>query len=167
MSCQRDLDTSRALSVVHVAQQWQKVGGSAATTVVAVAVAMAESGLDPFATSETCARGLWQIEDDSFIEGRPTADELFDSYNNAFWAHSLSNGGTYWSPWDSCYATYAGAVARRPISYPEVGSNAYKNIAIVARQLGEATNLAGMQGAWEGRYQNVRSVSMVRNIRSD
>ena len=85
---------------------WQSAGGPAAAADVAAAVAQAESGGNPDATSPNpdggTNVGLWQLDTRGKGAGHTIA-QLRNPGTNAALAVAGSSGGTDWSAW----ATYA------------------------------------------------------------
>jgi lysozyme-like protein len=77
---------------------WVQAGGSAASSTIAAAIAMAESGGNPDSintanSNGTIDRGLWQINS---IHG---SQSTLDPLANARAAVAISKGGTDWRPW--------------------------------------------------------------------
>lgn len=83
---------------------------------LAAAIAMAESGGDPFARNLTAREqsyGLWQVNVLAHPEYHPL--ELGDPLTNAQAAYAISQRGTNWTPWSAythgTYRQYMGASA--------------------------------------------------------
>lgn len=79
-----------------------RAGFTSQNLVIAIAVAMAESGGDPNAinttnTNGSIDRGLWQINS---VHKQFQTSRLFDPAYNAFAAFQIS-GGSNWFPWAS------------------------------------------------------------------
>ncbi len=90
-----------------------KAGFSGAALVTAVAIAAAESGLDPNAVGDQSlvdftwgpSIGLWQVRSLQplflYLEPLRDATKLPDPYYNARAAYTLSKSGTDFSPWST------------------------------------------------------------------
>lgn len=83
---------------------------------LAAAVAMAESGGDPFALGDAGQSfGLWQVNLPAHPEWRGREQELFDPMTNARAALAISRGGVSWHPWSTfnsgAYRKYLGSDA--------------------------------------------------------
>lgn len=95
----------RVLSMVEVALVAKNAGFMGEPLAIAVAIAQAESGLNPRALRAEKDnplggrdRGLWQINSKANPQ-YPNDEEMFDPDKNAAAAWALSNGGTNWKPW--------------------------------------------------------------------
>lgn len=81
----------------QLAQLWESVGGNPASSLIASAVAMAESGGHSAAVNHdsdgSTDRGYWQINS---VHG---AESTFDPVGNAEAAVSVSGNGSSWTPW--------------------------------------------------------------------
>lgn len=106
-----------ALPAAQVAAYAKQAGFIGQSAVIAVAVAMGESGLDPSAIGDSGLAnatwgpsiGLWQIRSLNAEKGKGTsrdATRLKDPAFNARSAFSISSGGKNWRPW-TVYTTGA------------------------------------------------------------
>ena len=110
---------SLPLSPAQVARYAREAGFSGDALVVAVAVALAESGGDPQAHNAVPpddSYGLWHVNMLGALgperrrqHNLASNRELFDPAVNARVAHAMSDGGRDWSPW----ATYTSGAYRR------------------------------------------------------
>ncbi len=99
------IPTDRAMTMVEVAQIALNAGFRGESLAIAVAIAMAESRLNPRAFRAEADnplggrdRGLWQINSKANPQ-YANDEEMFDPTKNAAAAWALSNGGTNWKPW--------------------------------------------------------------------
>jgi hypothetical protein len=80
-----------------------KAGFSGENLVIAVAVAMAESGSNANAIGRLHTYGLWQIlshaHPNMIDPNDPDASKWYDPYVNARFAWKISGGGSNWAPW--------------------------------------------------------------------
>ncbi len=117
-----------ALSSATVYALARQAGFSAATAPMMVAIAMAESGLDPAAVGDVGLEdatwgpsvGLWQIRSLKAESGRGTprdATQLGDPAANARAAYSIAGGGRNLRPW----STYTNGTAQRQLSTVAAG----------------------------------------------
>jgi peptidoglycan hydrolase CwlO-like protein len=87
----------------QIALAAQKAGFAGENLVIAVAVAMAESGSDANAVGRLRTYGLWQIlasaHPDLINPSNPDASRWYDPYVNARFAWKISGNGTDWRPW--------------------------------------------------------------------
>lgn len=99
-----------ALTPAQVAGYAKQAGFIGQSAVIAVAVAMGESGLNPSAMGDTGITtatwgpsiGLWQIRSLNAEKGKGTsrdATRLTDPAFNARAAYEISSGGKNWRPW--------------------------------------------------------------------
>ena len=103
-------------SFKQLEQLWVQAGGNAAYSVIAAAIAMAESSgksdASNFNTNGTEDRGLWQINS---IWGSLST---FDPMANAKAAVEISHNGTNWHPWTTyntgAYKQYMGGQSPPP-----------------------------------------------------
>lgn len=106
-----------ALTPAQVAAYAKQAGFFGESAVIAVAVAMGESGLNPSARGDTALAnatwgpsiGLWQIRSLNAEKGKGTsrdATRLTDPAFNARAAFEISSGGKNWRPW-TVYTTGA------------------------------------------------------------
>lgn len=124
------------LTARQVAQYWVDNGGASDRAVAWTAVAMGESDFDTHAVSSVGARGLWQFMPGSWpIECGPFSN-AFDPAANALAASILSGQGKNFAPWDSAYRDIYISGRYSFLSWPEEGSVDYRNITIVASELG-------------------------------
>jgi hypothetical protein len=90
-----------ALSATTVAALAKSAGVPADQLAIAVAIAMAESGLNPSATNVntngSVDRGLWQINNAAHPDVTDSA--AFNPTTAAEDMLQISDGGTNWSPW--------------------------------------------------------------------
>jgi peptidoglycan hydrolase CwlO-like protein len=81
----------------------QKAGFSGENLVIAVAVAMTESGSNANSIGRLHTYGLWQVLSSahpSLINpSNPDASRWYDPYVNASFAWKISSRGTTWTPW--------------------------------------------------------------------
>lgn len=118
-----------------IAAAWQDAGGNPDHVVVAIAVALAESGGDVNAVSGanwngTRDYGLWQINSVHFGEfGITDPMQALDPNTNARMAIAISGNGSNWGPWCTAWANPSRDCATGPLSYPQTGSPAYNRIA--------------------------------------
>lgn len=101
------------MSIDDVAAAAKSAGFQGNGLIVAVAVAMAESGGNPNAhnvTPQEDSRGYWQIN----VRAHPTYRlmNLYDGRVNARAAYQISNGGLNWRPW----TTYTSGAYKAHIS---------------------------------------------------
>lgn len=92
--------TRRTLSIQDVIALARQAGFSGPGLITAVAVALAESSLDPLNISHnpgSIDRGLWQINSKYHSEVPDVC--AFDPLCNAKAAYQISKGGTDWSQW--------------------------------------------------------------------
>ncbi len=94
--------TINILKPEQIALVAKKAGFSGENLVIAVAVAMAESGSNADAIGRN-TYGLWQIlsyaHPNMIDPASPDASRWFDPYVNAGFAWSISNHGATWRPW--------------------------------------------------------------------
>jgi peptidoglycan hydrolase CwlO-like protein len=94
---------SNILKPEQIALVAQKAGFSGENLVIAVAVAMAESGSDANAVGRLHTYGLWQILSHAhptmINPSNPDASKWYDPYVNAGFAYRISGGGKTWVPW--------------------------------------------------------------------
>lgn len=94
---------SNVLKPEQVALAAQKAGFSGDNLVIAVAVAMSESGCDANAIGRLKTYGLWQIlasaHPNMIDPSDPDASKWYDAYVNAGFAWRISSHGTNWVPW--------------------------------------------------------------------
>ena len=103
--------------VISVAK---KAGFTGAGLITAVAIAYAESGLNPIAINynndshNSVDRGLWQIN--SYWHPQYTAPDIYNTDTNAAAAYLISKKGTDFSPWvtfnTNAYRKYTDAVSQ-------------------------------------------------------
>jgi len=110
--------TDRIGRVIAVARN---AGFSGQDLVIAVAIALAESGGDPLAHGDLSigsgrgSFGLWQIYADAHPEFGPDFESLYDPQRNANAAYSVyRNAGYSFTPWttfkNNTYASYLAEV---------------------------------------------------------
>ncbi len=94
---------SNVLKPEQIALVAQKAGFSGENLVIAVAVAMAESGSNANAVGRKHTYGLWQIlsyAHPGLIDpDNPDASKWYDPYVNARFAWKIASGGKNWGPW--------------------------------------------------------------------
>jgi peptidoglycan hydrolase-like protein with peptidoglycan-binding domain len=104
-----------AMSIADVAQLARDAGIPRDQLVTCVAIAMAESGLRPWAYNDrnpngTVDRGLWQVN-----QVNDDSDELFSAEINAAWMARLSGRGRSWRAWftftSGAHLAFTGTVA--------------------------------------------------------
>jgi Lysozyme like domain len=90
---------SGILSLQELQNLWTSNGGDPASAPMAAAIAMAESGGDPYAFNGRDPNGgsvgLWQIN------GIHGSQASYDPNANAAAAVAISGNGTNWNPWGS------------------------------------------------------------------
>jgi peptidoglycan hydrolase CwlO-like protein len=95
--------SSNILKPEQIALVAQKAGFTGENLVIAVAVAMAESGGNADAIGGMHTYGLWQIlsyaHPDLIDPNNPDASKWYDPYVNAGFAWKISSGGSNWVPW--------------------------------------------------------------------
>ena len=100
---QHQQGVSNILKPEQIALVAQKAGFSGENLVIAVAVAMAESGSDANAVGRLHTYGLWQILSHAhptmINPSNPDASKWYDPYVNARFAYKISGGGKNWVPW--------------------------------------------------------------------
>lgn len=122
--------------------------GRASHLLIAIAIAMNESGGDPSAVNDknrdgSIDRGLWQINSVHLgprgqLAGKFTAADLLDADKNAKAAFIVGRGGANWSPWSP---TFPGKVAawlkanNIKTSYPDGTSGIEDLLAIKSGQV--------------------------------
>lgn len=124
------------LTAVQVADYWIGAGGLKAQAVEWVAIAMAESGLDPVIVSPAGAIGLWQIMPFNAAPHGRTPAQLYNPGVNAQITVAMSAGGVNCAAWDSCYLNIYRSGRYPFLAYPESGSPAYMNIPLAAAAIG-------------------------------
>ena len=136
MPCNFVMVCSRSIGIQACAALWTVSGGSQERVDVAVAVAMAESCLDPQATSPTCNVGLWQIGEGMAATYGYNLDNMYTQQLNAYVAVQGSSNGTNWAAWDVAYT--AGEGLRRLQYLPDLqpGSSAANFLPQVRSVLG-------------------------------
>lgn len=143
-----------ALSPGQVAALWRKHGGSAASTIVAVTISDAESGLNPLAVSPSDDWGLWQINAIWANLAGGNVALFLDPDINAAAAVIISGGGSNFAAWCTMWANPNADCGHGRITYPQRGSAAYAD-------LGRIT--AALQGGYPnpnpGRLPSLRTVS--------
>lgn len=92
------------LSANQIAGYAKNAGVSGQNIAIATAIALAESGGNPQATSPvnsngTVDKGLWQIN--SVHTALISGHDVYDPAQNAAMMFSLSNGGTKWTAWST------------------------------------------------------------------
>lgn len=125
------------LTIPQCAYVWESNGGSRRTVVLAVAVSTAESGRDTTAISPSSDYGLWQINSSNFASQGLTATTALEAGPNARAAIRMSANGDNWAPWCTCWVDPAANCGHGNLPYPQPGSPAYNQIALVARVLGQ------------------------------
>lgn len=95
------------LSARQIAVVAQRAGFTGHNLVIAVAVALAESGGNASAHGDVAiggSFGLWQVfckaHPDLIPPDDPDSVTWYDPYQNARWAYEIS-GGSYWRPWST------------------------------------------------------------------
>ena len=123
------------LTPAQVAAYAKQAGFIGNAAVIAVAVAMGESGLNPSAMGDTALAnatwgpsiGLWQIRSLNAEKGKGTsrdATRLTDPAFNARSAYAISNGGKNWRPW----TVYTTGAYLRHMTLARIAVNAPENI---------------------------------------
>ena len=92
---------SGTLTPAQIGVYARQVGFSGQSLVIAIAIALAESGgsvgaINTANSNGTTDRGLWQINS---VHSQYNATKLFDPAYNARAAWEISSGGTNWFPW--------------------------------------------------------------------
>ncbi len=108
-----DLRGSNILTPDQIAMVAQKAGFTGSNLVIAVAVALAESGGNANAQGDVAiggSFGLWQVycraHPDLIPPTDPGSVAWYDPYQNARWAYEIS-GGSNWHPWSTyIHGTY-------------------------------------------------------------
>ncbi len=104
---------SNVLTPQQIAIAAQKAGFTGSNLVIAVAVALAESGGNANARGDVTiggSFGLWQVycmaHPDLIPPTNPDSVAWYDPYQNARWAYEIS-GGSNWHPWSTyIHGTY-------------------------------------------------------------
>jgi hypothetical protein len=98
---------SNVLTAEQIAIVAQKAGFTGSNLVIAVAVALAESGGNANAHGDVTiggSFGLWQVyckaHPDLIPPDNPDSVAWYDPYQNARWAYKIS-GGSNWHPWST------------------------------------------------------------------
>ena len=120
----------------QIAFTWEYAGGSRSHVVMAVAVALAESGGNTTAESPSSDYGLWQINSIHFGDGIIGWGNWDNAVTNAREAIRLSGNGSNWAAWCTMWADPAANCGHGFISYPQMGS-------AVSRTLPEAEQALG------------------------
>jgi peptidoglycan hydrolase CwlO-like protein len=108
-----DARGSNVLTPQQIAVVAQKAGFTGSNLVIAVAVALAESGGNVNAHGDVTiggSFGLWQVyckaHPDLIPPDNPDSVAWYDPYQNARWAYKIS-GGSNWHPWSTyIHGTY-------------------------------------------------------------
>lgn len=119
-------------SIAFVAETWREVGGNPAYQVKMVAIAMAESGLDPDIVGPTDDWGLWQINGVHRHDSWGDWTYILEPDMNARFAIGISNNGVNVAPWAVCYANINATGWKGFMSDPEPGSAAASHLGQVA-----------------------------------
>lgn len=125
------------LTIPQAAWVWENAGGSKRVVVIAVAVAMAESGLRTDAVSPSSDYGLWQINSSNFPWLGLNSTTALEAGPNAVAAIRMSANGSNWAPWCTCWTDPAANCGHGNLPYPQQGSPAYNQIDTVAQALGQ------------------------------
>jgi hypothetical protein len=133
-----------------VAMFWEGAGGPASRAVEWVAISIGESGLDDQAVSPAGAIGLWQIMPFNAPPYGYTPSDLFNPNVNADVAVQMSGGGTNCAAWDSCYLDIEASGRLEFLSWPQVGSADYNNLALAAALIGGKTTLGMTAPSYPG-----------------
>ena len=112
------------LTPAEIRQVWLQAGGSSDRAIIAVAVALAESGGNTTAISPTGDYGLWQINRSNF-GSEFSAIQWWDPIVNAQFAVRLSRNGTNWGDWCTTWVDPNKYCGRAELSEPQPGSPAY------------------------------------------
>jgi Lysozyme like domain len=128
------------MSISEVIAVAQKAGFTGTGLITAVAIAIAESGLNPIAINynndshNSVDRGLWQIN--SYWHPEFTAPDIFNTDTNARAAYAISKGGKDFTPWvtfkTNAYRKYTDAVAAATEFVADHGSELFIMAAIAA-----------------------------------
>lgn len=137
-------------SIPNVAAFWESEGGPVARVVVFVSIAIAESSLDDAAVSVTDAIGLWQEEPGHAGEYGYAVSDLYNPRVNAFIAVRLSGFGSNCAAWDTAYANIYSSGRYSFLGFPEQGSAAWNNLAMVANVLGRSPGVTPITNAEPG-----------------
>jgi peptidoglycan hydrolase CwlO-like protein len=99
---------SNVLTAEQIAVAAQKAGFTGSNLVIAVAVALAESGGNANARGDVAiggSFGLWQVyckaHPHLIPPDNPDSVAWYDPYQNARWAYDISSGGSNWRPWST------------------------------------------------------------------
>lgn len=146
-------DGGSKLTPAQIAGVAEKAGFKGRGLVIAVAVAMAESGGNPRAHNPVPpddSYGLWQINMLGAMGtvrrtqyGLASNADLFDPAKNAKAAYSISAGGVNWVPW----STYTNGAYKQFMTAAETGAAApVQNVSADNASLGSGTgfNLLGI-----------------------
>lgn len=125
------------LSIPQISTIWMRNGGARSAVVIAVAVAKAESNGWAEAVSPSADYGLWQINIVNLRARGISISEAFNPDVSAQIAIDMSNNGSNWGPWCTCYANPRAECGRLYLPAPQAGSPAAYHIAGVAATLGE------------------------------
>jgi hypothetical protein len=126
------------LTAAQVVQAWLDAEGPKNRALAWAAVSFAESSWETLATSYTNAHGLYQIEPYSWPPGAGPADDWYIPSLNSRAAVLLSGGGVNFAPWDTAYANIASSGRYTYLGWPESGSAAANNMAMVQGELGSS-----------------------------
>jgi hypothetical protein len=167
----------------EIAPYWLSNGGTQGTVVVAVAVALAESGGDPAAVSPSGDYGLWQINAGHQSLAPNLWPRILEPGINADFAVHISSNGSNWRDWVTCYANIAQSGYSSFLAAPEAGSAAANYLAFVASELGRATppgqtpppyvppapvtpGRGGMESAWQAvqDWHNQHSPALLNRL---
>ncbi len=146
------------MTVLTIAQTeaiWVFAGGAESRKVMMTAVAISESSLNSTIVSPAGAIGLWQIM--PFWAGHfgwPVSN-LYQTYYNARAAVSISGNGTNVAAWDSCYADIYSSGRLSYLSWPQAGSAAARNLAL----MGGGGGPGGGPGEGEAPPANIQAAA--------
>jgi len=127
-----------------IAKIWIASGGSRLTGILVncVSVALAESGGDDHAVSNSGDYGLWQINRIHFGDGIIDATNWWSPYWNAREAIRLSGNGDNWAAWCTAWVNPRVNCGHGYLHSPQPGSPAYDQEQVAI----PALNAAGLVG---------------------
>lgn len=124
------------LTSLQVADYWIAAGGPKNRAVEFTAISSAESSHNTDVLSPVGAIGLWQIMPEHAAEYGYSVGQLYDPAINARVAVALSGHGTNCAAWDTCYYNIGVSGRYKFLGWPEDGSAAFNDLAVVSAQLG-------------------------------
>lgn len=141
----------------EIATIWVDNGGSRSAVIDAVAVSSAESGRNNTAISSSGDYGLWQINAIHFGTVGINANNWIDPNVNARAAIAISQNGSNWAAWCTCWTDPKDNCGHGYLPQPQSGSPAGNEVAGVAAALGVSAGgtigrpvagVGGIESAW-------------------